>query len=135
MKMFPHTITILNKVEDDDGVVYLPTVLEGVLYVTKWGSSRSVTGREIKDDIKCTIPFKVSIQKPFIGKLVYDNLPVDEKVKYWTLSKDDIIVKDIVSEPQLSLKQIDMLYESKLLISYVDTNDFGSIQHWQVGGS
>lgn len=135
MKMFPHTITVLNKVENDDGVVYLPTVLEGVLYVTRRDSSRSVTGSDNKDDIKCTIPFKVSLQKPFIGKLVYDNLPVDEKVKYWTLSKDDIIVKDIVSEPQLSLKQIDMLYESKLLISYVDTNDFGSLQHWQVGGS
>ena len=34
MKMFPHTVTVLNKVQNDDGVFYLPTVLSGVLYVT-----------------------------------------------------------------------------------------------------
>ena len=91
MKMFPHTVTVLNKVQDDDGVFYLPTILRGVLYVTSRSSSKSTTGSDNKDDIKCTIPFKVNVDKNFVNKLEYDKLTNDEKVNNWTLSKDDII--------------------------------------------
>ena len=31
--MFPHVVTVLNKVEDDDGVMYYPTIVDKALYV------------------------------------------------------------------------------------------------------
>lgn len=135
MNMFPHTVTVLNKVQNDDGVVYLPTVLSGVLYVTSRSSSKSTTGSDNKDDIKCTIPFKVNVDKQFINKLAYDKLSDIEKTKYWTLSKDDIIVKDILTESQISLKMINNNYDEKMVVSFVDTLDFGGLRHWQVGGA
>lgn len=135
MTMFPHTVTVLNKIESDDGVVYLPTVLEGVLYVTSRSSSRTTTGSDNKDDIKCTIPFKVKVSKPFISRLDYNKLSDDDKVKYWTLSKEDIIVKDIITDSQISLKMINSKYEDKMVVSFVDTLDFGGLRHWQVGGA
>lgn len=135
MTMFPHTVTVLNKIESDDGVFYLPTVLEGVLYVTSRSSSRTTTGSDIKDDIKCTIPFKVKVDKPFISRLDYNKLADDEKSKYWTLSKEDIIVKDILTDSQISLKMINSKYEDKMVVSFVDTLDFGGLKHWQVGGA
>ena len=135
MKMFPHTVTVLNKVQNDDGVFYLPTILSGVLYVTSRSSSKSTTGSDNKDDIKCTIPFKVNVDKKFISRLAYDKLSDIEKTKYWTLSKDDIIVKDILTESQISLKMINNTYDEKMVISFVDTLDFGGLRHWQVGGA
>ena len=135
MKMFPHTVTVLNKVQSDDGVVYLPTILRGVLYVTSRSSSKSTTGSDNKDDIKCTIPFKVNVDKQFISKLAYDKLSDDEKTKYWTLAKDDIIVKDILTESQISLKMVNNNYDEKMVVSFVDTLDFGGLRHWQVGGA
>lgn len=135
MKMFPHTVTVLNKVQSDDGVVYLPTILKGVLYVTSRSSSKSTTGSDNKDDIKCTIPFKVNVDKQFISKLAYDKLPDSEKTNYWTLAKDDIIVKDILTESQISLKMINNNYDEKMVVSFVDTLDFGGLRHWQIGGA
>lgn len=135
MKMFPHTVTVLNKVQNDDGVLYLPTVLSGVLYVTSRSSSRSTTGSDNKDDIKCTIPFSVKVDKPFISRLDFDKLSNEEKAKYWTLTKEDIIVKDIISNSQLSLKTINSNYSEKMVVSFVDTLDFGGLRHWQVGGA
>lgn len=135
MKMFPHTVTVLNKVQSDDGVVYLPTVLNGVLYVTSRSSSRTTTGSDNKDDIKCTIPFKVGVDKQFISRLYYNKLPDDEKSKYWTLSKEDIIIKGIITESQISLKMINNTYDEKMVVSFVDTLDFGGLRHWQVGGA
>lgn len=135
MTMFPHTVTVLNKIESDDGVFYLPTILEGVLYVTSRSSSRTTTGSDNKDDIKCTIPFKVKVGKPFISRLDYNKLSDDDKVKYWTLSKEDIIVNDIITGSQISLKMINSKYEDKMVVSFVDTLDFGGLRHWQVGGA
>lgn len=135
MTMFPHTVTVLNKVQSNDGVLYLPTVLSGVLYVTSRSSSRSTTGFDNKDDIKCTIPFGVKVDKPFISRLDFDKLSDEEKAKYWTLTKEDIVVKDIIFNSQLSLKTINSNYSEKMVVSFVDTLDFGGLRHWQVGGA
>ena len=135
MTMFPHTVTVLNKVEDNDGVRYLPTRLDGVLYVTTRSSSRSTTGSDNKDEIKCTIPFGVSVDKAFVNRLAYNKLTDEDKAKHWTLSKEDIIVKAVIEDPQLALKTINSLYEEKMVVSFVDTLDFGGLKHWQVGGA
>ena len=57
------------------------------------------------------------------------------KAKYWTLSKDDIIVKDVITDSQISLKAVNSTYNEKMVVSFVDTLDFGGLMHWQVGGA
>ena len=137
MSSFPHIVTVLNKVSTGDEVIYLPTILDGVLYVTSRSSSKSSTGSENKDDIKCTIPFRVNVveSKTFTDRKTFDDLPEEEKPKYWTLTKDDIIVKDIIVDPQISLRDVNRMYPERMVVSYVNTYDFGALRHWMVGGA
>lgn len=132
--MFPHVVTILNKVEDDDGVMYYPTVVDKALYVDIDNSKSSLTGIDTSDSVKVTIPFVVGVFSNFVDGLTYNRLPVDEKVNKWTLRKDDIIVKGIVDSP-ICKKDLVSTYPYQMTITRVNTNDFGSLKHWFIGGA
>lgn len=133
--MFPHTITVLNKVLKDDDVVYFPSVLNGTLFVRLAASSKSTTGLDPSNTVKVTIPMSVKSQKPFISSLQYAKLSEEEKRGFFTLKEDDIIVKGNISLEEISLEAINSNYEEKMVIKSVDTFDFGNLQHWQVGGA
>ena len=132
--MFPHVVTILNKVEDDDGVMYYPTIVDKALYVDIDNSKSSLTGIDTGDSVKVTIPFSVGVFDSFVDGLTYNRLSVDEKVNKWTLRKDDIIVKGIVESP-ISKKDLVSTYPYQMTITRVNTNDFGSLKHWFIGGA
>lgn len=132
--MFPHVVTILNKVEDDDGVMYYPTIVDKALYVNIDNSKSSLTGIDTGDSVKVTIPFSVGVFQSFVDGLTYNRLSVDEKVNKWTLRKDDIIVKGIVDSP-ISKKDLVSTYPYQMTITRVNTNDFGSLKHWFIGGA
>ena len=135
MGMFPHTITVLNKVLRGDDVVYLPSVLSGTLFVRLSASTKSTTGLDPSNVVKVTIPMSVKAQKPFISSLQYAELSEDEKRGFFTLKEDDIIVKGIIALNEISLESINSNYEEKMVIKSVDTFDFGNLKHWQVGGA
>lgn len=135
MTMFPHTVTVMNKVDTYDGVVYKPSVLVGVLFTSKKASSKILEGLGNKNTMQCTIPFGVVCDKPFTDPLVYSKLTEEEKDNYWTLREDDIIIKSIITDSSLTLKKISSVYDRKMVVLSVDTLDFGSLQHWQVGGA
>ena len=132
--MFPHVVTILNKVEDDDGVMYYPTIVDKALYVNIDNSKSSLTGIDTGDSVKVTIPFSVGVFQSFVDGLTYNRLSVDEKVNKWTLRKDDIIVKGVVDSP-ISKKDLVSTYPYQMTITRVNTNDFGSLKHWFIGGA
>lgn len=132
--MFPHVVTVLNKVEDDDGVMYYPTIVDKALYVDIDNSKSSLTGIDTGDSVKVTIPFSVGVFDSFVDGLTYNRLSADEKVNKWTLRKDDIIVKGIV-DSQISKKDLVSNYPYKMTITRVNTNDFGSLKHWFIGGA
>ena len=132
--MFPHVVTILNKVEDDDGVMYYPTIVDKALYVNIDNSKSSLTGIDTGDSVKVTIPFNVGVFQSFVDGLTYNSSSVDEKVNKWTLRKDDIIVKGIVDSP-ISKKDLVSTYPYQMTITRVNTNDFGSLKHWFIGGA
>ena len=132
--MFPHVVTILNKVEDDDGVMYYPTIVDKALYVNIDNSKSSLTGIVTGDSVKVTIHFSVGVFQSFVDGLTYNRLSVDEKVNKWTLRKDDIIVKGIVESP-ISKKDLVSTYPYQMTITRVNTNDFGSLKHWFIGGA
>lgn len=133
MSMFPHTVTVLNKVESDDSLVYYPTVISGVLFVNVDNNSKSLTGLDDKDTVKCTIPFSVSSDHKFVDGLEYSGLPIDEKKSFWTLRKDDVIVKGVVESP-ISKQDLINTFDYLMTITKVSTNDFGNLKHWFVGG-
>ena len=132
--MFPHIVTILNKVEDDDVVMYYPTIVDKALYVDIDNSKSSLTGIDTGDSVKVTIPFSVGVFDSFVDGLTYNRLSADEKVNKWTLRKDDIIVKGIV-ESKISKKDLVSTYPYQMTITRVNTNDFGSLKHWFIGGA
>ena len=70
----------------------------------------------------------------FVDGLTYNRLSADEKVNKWTLRKDDIIVKGIV-DSQISKKDLVSNYPYQMTITRVNTNDFGSLKHWFIGGA
>ena len=75
MGMFPHTITVLNKVLKGDDVVYLPSILSGTLFVRLSASTKSTTGLDPSNVVKVTIPMSVKAQKPFISSYNMPNFP------------------------------------------------------------
>ena len=137
MSMFPHVVSVLNKYEDDLGdAVYKVTKLSGVLYVESMSTSKALTGSDNKDNKKCTIPFSADTNgKQFLPPVEYNKLSETERGSYWTLRKDDIIVHGDVIENDITLKFVNSNYDKKLIISFVDTFDFGSLRHWLVGGA
>lgn len=137
MSMFPHVVSVLNKYEDDLGdAVYKVTKLSGVLYVESMSTSKALTGSDNKDNKKCTIPFSVDTNgKQFLSPVEYNKLKEPNRGSYWTLRKDDIIVHGDVTENNITLKFVNNNYDKKLIISFVDTFDFGSLRHWLVGGA
>lgn len=135
MSMFPHTITVMNMIEDDDGKVYVPCVIKGVLYVKSNSVSKTLYGTDNTNKIMCTIPFSSNQSKPFIDALDYGKLSDRDKRLYFTLRKDDIIIKGEVSDTELSSKTAHSTYNDSFTVGSVDTFDFGSLKHWQVGGA
>lgn len=63
---------------------------------------------------------------------------LSSKVGYWTLQVDDVVVKGLIDTELTSaftLSNLKNANDDVLVITYVDTNDFGSanMQHWEVG--
>lgn len=74
-------------------------------------------------------------EKQFLPPVEYNQLKEPIRGSYWTLRKDDIIVHGDVTENDITLKFVNNNYDKKLIISFVDTFDFGSLKHWLVGGA
>lgn len=60
------------------------------------------------------------------------------KTGSWTLQIGDVIVKGLIADElagSFTLSDLKRLYDDVLIITSVDTRDFGSsnLQHWQVG--
>mgnify|MGYP000289499583 CR=1 FL=1 len=105
MSMFPHTVTIFNKYEDNNRVKYSKAVLTGVQFVLDEVSSRKNTGDSADDKVTCYIPSSVKSDKVFIDSFAFENdESVDKNVTY-TLSKGDLIGFGDISLDELSINE------------------------------
>jgi hypothetical protein len=103
--MFPHTVTIFNKYEDNNRVKYSKAVLTGVQFVLDEVSSRKNTGDSADDKVTCYIPSSVKSDKVFIDSFAFENdESVDKNVTY-TLSKGDLIGFGDISLDELSINE------------------------------
>lgn len=136
MSMFPHTVTVLNKYRKNDGsYLYTPTVLVGVLYAEKKAVTKGTTGIDISDEIGVTVPFGVYANKTYLAPSEYVKLTDLTRNNYWTITKDDYIIKSELVSTDISISTITSNLSDKCKVTKVATLDFGNLKHWQVTGA
>ena len=151
MTMFPHTVTVYNKMENDMGVAtYNITLLRGVFLDISKAANVMKSGLTSADSVMLYIPMSIKAinaetgeEQRFASPKEYERLSEDERGKYWTLriggsssSMDCFFVKGEVTEKS-SFSALKNTYDDVYDVSTVDTKDFGSksMWHWEVGGS
>lgn len=151
MTMFPHTVTVYNKVEDETtgSAVYNVTILHGVFLDISKGANVMKSGLVSADSATLYIPMSIkainadtSEEQKFVGQKEYERLAQSDLHEYWTLrtggsssTVDCFFVKGEVTEKS-GFNDLKNRYDDVYDVSTVDTKDFGSkrMWHWEVGG-
>lgn len=126
-----HTVTLYNYTKAG----YNRTVLHGVLWEDTKAKNVNKTGSTAVDSVRVFIPLDVDS-----GGMAY-KLPTDYQAAptgAWTMRTKvkDFMVKGecpFVPVPGGSITELTSNYDA-LTITSVTTCDFGSLQHWEVGG-
>lgn len=152
--MFPHTVTVYNvTVETDKTSISSEatkhiTVLRGVLLEAAKAVNVRKSGLEGADAVILYIPFGIPAVDGVTGEEKTYAPPVefwraDDKSKLWTLDisaerssidGNTFFIKGEVVEPDLSVEDIEMMYDHVYDITKVDEMDYGDLAHWEVGG-
>lgn len=151
MNMFPHTVTVYNKMEDDitGAATYNITILRGVFLDISKGANVMKSGLVSADSAMLYIPMSIKAinadtgeEQKFVGQKEYERLAQSYLHEYWTLrtggsssTVDCFFVKGEVTEKS-GFNNLKNLYDDVYDVSTVDTKDFGSkpMWHWEVGG-
>lgn len=153
MSMFPHTVTLFNtrqevdKTTFEDVTVNYVTVLKGVLLDASKASNVRSSGLEGADAVNLYVPFDVEAidpvtgeKKQYIGHVEFWRL--EDKSGYWTLTtgQDTWFVKgeaipDPSWPPDRVYDLINGMYDDVYNVTKVDEKDFGSLQHFEIGGA
>lgn len=151
MNMFPHTVTVYNKVEDETtgAAIYNITILRGVFLDISKGANVMKSGLVSADSATLYIPMSIkainadtSEEQKFVGQKEYERLAQSDLHEYWTLrtggsssTVDCFFVKGEVTEKS-GFNDLKNRYDDVYDVSTVDTKDFGSMSmwHWEVGG-
>lgn len=141
LKMFPHTITILNKsvkTNQDTSVIdpyYRKTVVKNVLFVQDENTSRNKFGLSNADRISVYIPKKSvdRVDKTFVSGVAYEGLDEAGQAESFAFQKGDYVCLGDVSSDGAninSLKNLDgNVYEITGLASYM----MGNIPNYVLG--
>lgn len=138
-KSIQSDMTILNLYEDDKGfLVYKPTVLRGVFWRVTFADKLNTKGLAVKDNLTIIIPKSINAEgKKYIPSSQYLLLDDNAKNDFWTISKEDKLVKgelwDTLDNSDLILMQA--RYEVFTVEEY-KFNDFGNeeLKHYVIKG-
>lgn len=147
MSMFPHTVTLYNVRSELDKEVFKDkevnhiTVLRGVLMDASKAANVRKSGIESADAVNLYIPFDVEAvdgetgqPKTYIDPIEFWKM--DDVSEFWTLqpSQNVFFAKgEVISDKNFQF--INMNYDDVYVVTKVDKKDFGSLQHWEVGGN
>lgn len=152
MNMFPHTVTVYNKMADEKtGIsMYNITILRGVFLDISKGANVMKSGLVSADSATLYIPMSIKAinadtgeEQKFVGQKEYERLAQSDIHEYWTLrtggissTVDCFFVKGEVTDKS-GFNDMKNRYDDVYDVSTVDTKDFGSksMWHWEVGGS
>ena len=140
LKMFPHTITILNKsvkTNQDTSVIvpyYRKTVVKNVLFVLDENTGRNHFGLTNADSVSVYIPKKSvdRVDKTFVSGSEYESLSEIEQAGAYSFQKGDYVCFGDVGADGVNineLKNSGNLYCITGLKSYM----FGSIPNYVIG--
>jgi len=150
MRMFPHTVTVYNMMEDTTTGMdtYNITILRGVFLDVSKAANVMKSGLASADAATLYIPMSIKAvngetgeEQKFVSPKEYEQL--EDVSGYWTLRTggkssvtDCFFVKGEVVE-EASYSDISRRYDDVYDVTSVDTKDFGSksMWHWEVGGS
>ncbi len=134
------TITIFNRRRTESGnEVLVPTVIRNCT----WYYKHIVSGSEMMDnadEYSVRIPIDAIFQdrRKYIDGIGYSNLS-DEAVKgYWTIQKNDMVVRGEYTETINQQSVIAQQTEDRFIVSTFGNNTWrGSnrVKHWRAGGS
>ena len=149
MRMFPHTVTVYNMMEDvTTGMdTYNITILRGVFLDVSKAANVMKSGLASADAATLYIPMSIKAvnaktgeEQKFVSPKEYEQL--EDVSGYWTLRESGDVssvvcffVKGEVVE-NAGYQSMDTRYDDVYDVSSVDTRDFGSksMWHWEVGG-
>ena len=108
--MFPDEITIFNKIENDDETTYHTKHLKNVIWYGTDNINLSGKGIVNSDDINIVIP----LESLSDYKKVSEFNELDDKSNFFTLQKEDKIVKGVADDIK-SFKELSK-YENEVTI-------------------
>lgn len=118
--MFPDEITIFNKIENGDETTYHLKHLKNVIWYGTDNINLSGKGIVNSDDINIVIP----LESLSDYKKVSEFNELDDKSNFFTLQKEDKIVKGVADDIK-SVKELSK-YENVVTIKSIEENLFGS---------
>lgn len=133
-------ITIYNRrMNEFRNEVLYPTVIKNCT----WYYAHIVSGSQMMDnadEYSVRIPIDADFGgKQYIAAHEYAELPDEEAPKYWTISKNDIVVRGeydtgVIDNQMVLASQTDDIF---VVSTYADNTIRGSrkVKHWRVGGS
>lgn len=151
--MFPHTVTLYNTRQETDKATFQDvtvnyvTLLRGVLCDESKASNVRKSGLEGADAVNLYVPFYVDAvdamtgeKKQYIGPVEFWRL--EDKTGYWTLTtgQDTWFVKgEAIPDPSWESEKvydfINGMYDGVYNVTKIDVKDFGSLQHFEIGGA
>lgn len=142
MSMFPHVVTIYTTSEDEVTFTQTTTitVLHGVLFDANKAINTNSSGLENADAVNLYIPFDVDAVDGVTGEKALYASPKTfskalDKSNLWTLDKvNSFFVKGEIVVEDADFSFINRNYDDVYRITSVDEKDFGTLQHWEVGG-
>ena len=162
MSMFPHTVTLYNVSTEtnpatykDETAVYI-TVLKGVLLDASKAVNVNKSGLVGADAVNLYIPFDVEATDGITGKPKQYMGPLEfwraeDRSGAWSLYLEGegdknsktheytFFVKGVALPPvemagSAAVDYVQMMYDGIYNVKTIDIKDFGSLQHFQVGG-
>ena len=134
------TITIFNRRRNDEGTeVLMPTVIGKCT----WYYKHIVSGSEMMDnadEYSVRIPIDAVFQngRKYVGSHEYLELKDDEVAGYWTIQKNDLVVRGEYASEVQQQSVITSQSDDCFIVSTFGNNTWrGSkkVKHWRVGGS
>jgi len=126
--------------------VFIPTVIRGVSYVEAKGATVTDNGVWSSDvQYKIRIPIGARIQdgRLYLPCPEYEKLEDKEAVKYWTIRKEDLVIRGAYAGEATKLYEDELAAYAKeqgldliRVTEYADNTLGGSLytRHWRIGG-
>lgn len=140
--MFPleiqSDITIFNAYEDATEILkHEPTIIKGVFWDGAYSVNLRSKGITTNDRVSIMILFETKAEnKEYITPFEFYKLSALEKVNYWTIAKEDLIINQIVNETIDSKKDLIKRYgtDNVFTVTDISINNYGSpnMKHFKI---